>query len=126
MMRYLKALLLIAFFFVSMLFFVQNTEDLSRTLVIRLSVLSWSYASAELPIYLMILASFAIGAVAACLYFIADKVRGAAQLREAKARIASLEKDVSRLNAPAVIRPSGITLSDPAPLQSDQSGQAPQ
>jgi putative membrane protein len=122
-MRYLKALLLIAFFFVSMLFFVQNTEDLARTLVIKLSVLSWSYASAELPIYLLILASFAIGAVAACLYFIADKIRGAAQLHEAKARIASLEKELSQLSTPTVIRPSGITLSEPAPMQSVQSPQ---
>jgi len=115
-MRYLKALLLIAFFFVSMLFFVQNTEDLSRTLVIKLDVFSWNYASTELPIYLMILASFAIGAVAACLYFIADKIKGAAQLREAKSRVASLEKELSQLTTPAVVRPSGLTLSDPAPM----------
>jgi len=120
MMRYLKALLLIAFFFVSMLFFVQNTEDLSRTLVIKLNVLSWSYASAELPVYLMILASFAIGAVAACLYFIADKIKCASQLREAKTRVASLENELTRLNTPAVIRPSGITLNEPAPVQSPQ------
>ncbi|MBF0482400.1 MAG: LapA family protein [Desulfovibrionaceae bacterium] len=119
-MRYIKALFLIAFFFVSMLFFVQNTDDLSRALVIRLSVLSWSYASAELPIYLLILGSFAIGALAACLYFIADKIRCATRLSEAKARVSSLEKELSQRNVPAVVRPSGITLSDPAPVQSAQ------
>jgi lipopolysaccharide assembly protein A len=119
-MKYLKAFLLIVFFFVSMLFFVQNTGDLSRSVVIKLSVLSFSYSSPELPIYLMILASFAIGALVACLYFMADKLRGAAAVREEKARVASLQAELSKLTTPSVLRPVGSPYSEPAQEQTPQ------
>ena len=48
-MRYLKVLCLVALFFVSMLFFVQNTDVLVQTLTLQLGLFSWHVTSAPVP-----------------------------------------------------------------------------
>ena len=44
-MKFIKSLALIVFFFLSMIFFVQNTETLTSQIVIKLQVFKWDLVS---------------------------------------------------------------------------------
>ena len=96
-MRYLKVIILVAIFFFSMLFFVQNTELLSTSLVLKLDLLGNHYESQEVPIYLLILMAFVLGAFFALFYFLAEKIKLSQQLRSYKNKVADLEKEVNSL-----------------------------
>lgn len=96
-MRYIKFLLLIAAFVVSMLFFVQNTQTLGQGVSLLLDVKYATYQSMELPLYLVILFAFGIGALLAMVFFLGDKVRMASQLRSCKSRMNGLERELNSL-----------------------------
>ncbi len=96
-MRYLKVLLLTLFFFVSMVFFIQNNEMLSNELVLKLELFDLSFVSRELPFYLIVLVSFVIGSVFSMSYFLAEKIRLTHELKSSKAKLAALEQEVTSL-----------------------------
>lgn len=96
-MRYIKVLLLTLFFFVSMVFFIQNNQVLSALLVLRIDLLGLELVSREMPFYLIILASFVIGSIFSMLYFLCEKIRLARELKAAKAKLAALEQEVNSL-----------------------------
>ena len=63
-MRYIKVFLLVLVFFVVMMFFVQNQASFSDPVTLRLDVLFLpSMESMPIPLYEIILAGFAVGAV---------------------------------------------------------------
>ena len=74
-MRYVKVLALVLFFFLGMVFFVQNTEILTKSISLRFSVFSLDLHSAPIPIYMYILVAFVLGAVISLLYFAWDKLK---------------------------------------------------
>ncbi len=94
-MRVVKVLLLILFFFFCMIFFVQNTAILSTPLLLKMDVFSLSYASPELPFYVVLLLSFVVGGVFSLCYFVLEKMRMAGVIKTQAARIASLEKELA-------------------------------
>lgn len=96
-MRYLKVLALVILFFFSMVFFVQNTPELGKTVVLSIELLQYKFTSQELPYYLLILTAFAVGAVITLLYFMGDKIRLSGQLRTCRTRMANLEQEVNSL-----------------------------
>jgi len=96
-MRYIKVLLLTLFFFVSMVFFIQNNQVLSSLLVLRLDILGLELVSREMPFYLIVLASFVIGSIFSMLYFLCEKIRLAKGLKAAKVKLAALEQEVTSL-----------------------------
>jgi len=94
-MRILKVLLLIVFFFFCMIFFVQNTAILSTPLLLKMDVFSLTYASPEVPFYVVLLLSFVVGGIFSLTYFVLEKVRMAGEIKAQAARIASLEKELA-------------------------------
>lgn len=96
-MRYIKVLLLTLFFFVSMVFFVQNNQVLSSVLVLRMDILGLDLVSREMPFYLIVLASFVIGSIFSMLYFLCEKIRLSREFKSAKAKLATLEQEVTSL-----------------------------
>lgn len=96
-MRYLKVLLLTLFFFVSMVFFIQNNEMLSNELVLKLELFDLSFVSRELPFYLIVLLSFVVGSVFSMSYFLAEKLRLSHELKSCKAKLTALEQEVTSL-----------------------------
>ena len=74
-MRYLKVLALVVLFFLSMVFFIQNTPELSKEVTLSIELFSYKFMSQPLPYYLLILIAFAAGSVLCLLYFMADKIR---------------------------------------------------
>lgn len=97
-MRYIKVLLLIALFVISILFFSQNNEILAQSLVLRLDIpYIAELRSVPLPFYFLVLGGFVVGAVLTLLYFLAEKIKAAKQLRECRTRMASLEQELNSL-----------------------------
>ncbi|WP_243546292.1 LapA family protein [Pseudodesulfovibrio tunisiensis] len=97
-MRFVKVLFLVLLFVLSILFFNQNDAFLSQAnqLVLDIPYIA-SFKSVPLPYYLIVLIAFAAGSILTMLYFLADKFRGSAKLKECRTRMASLEQELNSL-----------------------------
>ncbi|MFV0421580.1 LapA family protein [Oleidesulfovibrio sp.] len=96
-MRFIKVLGLVLLFFVSMLFFVQNTQVLSQPITLRFDLFMGAWQTIPLPFYFLLLMGFLVGALATLVYFIAERIRLGAALRRARKQIGRLEKEVNSL-----------------------------
>lgn len=97
-MRYIKVLLFVLIFFITMMFFVQNNEVLQQTVTLKLDFfLNPAWSSIPLPFYFMILAAFLLGALCTLFVLVYDRLRLANNLRKANRRIRTLEKEVNSL-----------------------------
>lgn len=96
-MRYIKALGLIALFFFSMLFFIQNYTMLGQELTLEIAFFDWHFLSDAVPFYLVVLMAFALGALMILFYFCVDRLRLLAQARQCRKRIEALEREVTAL-----------------------------
>jgi Tfp pilus assembly protein PilN len=94
-MRVVKVVALIVFFFFCMIFFVQNTAMLSTPLILKMDVFSISYTSPEVPFYVVLLLAFVVGGLFSLAYFILERVRLGAKVKEQAGRIAALEKELA-------------------------------
>lgn len=99
-MRYVKVLLLVLVFFLTMVFFFQNQEALSKEMVLKLNLFFTApMSSIPLPLYFMVLAGFMVGALVTLLILLWDKVHLSARHMKATWRVRSLEKEVNELKA---------------------------
>ncbi|NLY40179.1 MAG: LapA family protein [Desulfovibrionales bacterium] len=94
-MRYLKVLGLVALFFFSMLFFIQNNATLTQDLALELKVFGWLYQTEAVPFYLLILLSFVLGSLMCTLYFFLERIRLSKQCKQYKKEIHTLEQELS-------------------------------
>jgi lipopolysaccharide assembly protein A len=108
-MRYIKVLVLVLVFFLSMVFFFQNQKPLSQEVVLSLNLfVTPQMTSIGLPLYLITLVAFAVGAILSLLVLVWDKVNLSARLLKATWRANALEKEVEKLRAaqdPAAAKP---------------------
>ena len=96
-MRYLKSLALILVFVVSMLFFVQNNEPLSTAIVLEFNVVFAHLYSLPLPVYILVLGAFLIGALLTLSFLLVDRVRMGLELKTLRTRYADLEDEALSL-----------------------------
>jgi putative membrane protein len=101
-MKYLKVLGLVALFFFSMLFFVQNHDILIQELALELKVFGLHYTTEAVPFYLIILMAFVIGSLLCTLYFFLERMRLSRQCRQYKKQVDALESEVASLRPKAV------------------------
>lgn len=107
-MRYLKVLGLVALFFFSMLFFVQNNEVLMQELALGLKVFGWDYQSQAVPFYLLILVSFVLGSVLCTLYFFLERARLSKLCKQLRKNVQCLEQEIQKLKPQLVDSPQQI------------------
>ena len=96
-MRYVKFLALLLLFVVSMLFFVQNNQPLSTAVQLEFSVATMHMYSIPLPLYLLVLGSFLVGALVCLLVFLVDRIRLGLELKTLRTRYAALEDEALTL-----------------------------
>lgn len=94
-MRVIKVLFLLAFFFVCMLFFVQNTAILETPLVLKLGAFGYHAETTGVPFYVVLLMSFVAGGLFATLYFLTEKVRLSASQRSLQNKVNAMEKQLA-------------------------------
>ena len=96
-MRYIKVLLLILLFFVSMLFFFQNQETLGRDMTLRLNLFFLPPPKpVTLPTYFILLAGFLLGGIFTMVSLLWDKLAISAKLMKANWRVRNLEKELAQ------------------------------
>ena len=99
-MRYLKILVLVLVFFLTMVFFFQNQKVLSQDMILTLNLFAVpEMKSIPLPFYLLTLASFVLGAILTLAVLVWDKIGLTAKLMKANWRVHAREKDVEKLQA---------------------------
>lgn len=100
-MRYVKVLLLVLVFFLTMVFFFQNQEALSKEMTLRLHLFFTDpMVSIPLPFYFLVLAAFLVGALLTICVLVWDKFHLSARLMKATWRVRALEKDLARMQTP--------------------------
>ncbi len=99
-MRYFKVLLIIFIFFLSMVFFFQNQAVLSTEMVLHLNLFFFPpMSSISLPFYFLVLAAFLLGAIAAMLALMWDKIQLSTKHMKCTWKVRALEKEVEKLQA---------------------------
>ena len=108
-MRYIKVLLLVFIFFVSMLFLFQNQETLGRDMALKLDFFFLPpMKPVSLPTYFILLAGFLLGALVSMVFFLWDRLALSAKMMKAQWKIRNLEKEVAKYEAKAVlVAPAG-------------------
>lgn len=96
-MRYLKFLGMLIVFVASMLFFVQNNQPLSTAVQLEFSILSLHLYSLPLPLYLLVLIAFLLGALVCLALFVVERVRLGLELKALRNRYAALEDEALSL-----------------------------
>lgn len=114
-MRVIKVLFLLVFFFVCMLFFVQNTAILETALLLKLGAFGYQVQTPGVPFYVVLLLSFVAGGLFATLYFLAEKVRLASGVRSLQNKVNALEKQMAQQKKSTVATPPSFAAVAPAP-----------
>jgi lipopolysaccharide assembly protein A len=111
-MKYLRIAVLILLFFLSMLFFVQNQEILSKTTRLYLSIFGLELHSTDIAYYLIVLLAFVAGGFISMAYFLTEKIRQGAELKRRGSKIKDLEEELKSLrNMP--LEESDYTMDSP-------------
>ena len=114
-MRVIKVLFLLVFFFVCMLFFVQNTAILETALLLKLGAFGYMVQTPGVPFYVVLLLSFVAGGLFATLYFLAEKVRLASGMRSLQNKVNALEKQMAQQKKSTVATPPSFAAAPAAP-----------
>ena len=96
-MRYLKSLALVLVFVVSMLFFVQNNQPLSTAVVLEFNIVAAHLYSLPLPLYILVLGGFLLGALFTLAFLLVDRIRLGLELKTLRTRFAALEDETLSL-----------------------------
>lgn len=96
-MRYVKMLLLLALFFLSMVMFAQNMEALNAPLLLTMNLFGTPVFAFEQPVYLCLLSLLVLGGLLCTLYFLCEKIRLSREVSQAAKKIAALEQEVNSL-----------------------------
>jgi len=96
-MRYLKAAFLAIIFVISMFFFVQNNAPLSTSVVLELNLIAVHYISIPLPVYMLVLVSFLLGALLTLSLLLIDRIRLSMELNSLRKKYSSLEDEALAL-----------------------------
>lgn len=96
-MRYIKFLVLIALFVVTMALFAQNMDSLGSPIALGLSLFGTQVFALQYPVYMYLLSTFFVGALLTLIYFFCEKVRMGRELSLANKKLATLEQEVNSL-----------------------------
>ncbi|MDR2696331.1 MAG: lipopolysaccharide assembly protein LapA domain-containing protein [Deltaproteobacteria bacterium] len=96
-MRYIKVLLLVLLFFVSMLFLFQNQDTLGKDMTLKLNLVFLPpMQPVSLPTYFILLAGFLLGALVATALLLWEKISLSAKLMKAQWQVRNLEKELAK------------------------------
>jgi len=96
-MRYLKFFVVVLAFVVSMLFFVQNNQPLSTSVVLEFNIVAAHFYSLPLPLYILVLGGFFLGALFCLAFLLFDRIRLGLELKTLRTRYAALEDEALSL-----------------------------
>jgi uncharacterized integral membrane protein len=122
-MRFLKALWLIVFFFLSLLFFIQNNEALGQKLTLSFDTYYFQYVwtNTAVPLYVVVLLGFFAGALVTLGYLIMDRIRLRMELAGCRRDNRKKEKELKHLRAIPLETAPLLESGDGQPKDGNQS-----
>jgi lipopolysaccharide assembly protein A len=105
-MRYVKFFALVLVFVLSMFFFVQNNGPLSTAVQLELNLVVVRFYSLPLPLYVMVLLGFFLGAVFCLAFFLFERVRLGLEMKGLRTRVSSLEDELLAVRTQPLEQPS--------------------
>jgi len=107
-MRFIKFLLVIALFVLTMALFAQNMATLGAPIALSLNLFGTELFTFEYTVYMLLLLAFFLGAIITLSYFFLEKIRMGRELSQAGKKLATLEQEVNSLrNLPLTESMSG-------------------
>jgi len=116
-MRYLKFFVLVLLFVLSMFFFVQNNGPLSTVVQLELNLVVARFYSLPLPVYVLVLLGFLVGALLSLACFLVERIRLGLELKSLRTRASALEDELLSLRTQPLGQSSGATGQSAAPGQ---------
>ena len=109
-MRFLKALWLTAFFFLSILFFIQNKEVLGQVLTLKFDTYYFNHiwTNTAVPFYFVVLTGFLAGVIVTIGYFFMDALRTRSELSRCRKVIRKQDKEIKTLRAIPLQSPTSL------------------
>ncbi len=100
-MRFLKALWLTAFFFFSLIFFIQNNDVLSQKMTLKFDFYYFDYiwTNTAVPFFFVILVAFVAGALVTLGYLVMDRMRLKMELGRCRRIVRKQEKELKKLRS---------------------------
>jgi uncharacterized membrane protein YciS (DUF1049 family) len=109
-MRFIKYLINLVLLLLAIMFFIENSEPLSQTIQFHFDffLTGLTFELPELPLYFLLLAAFAAGALLTLLYLVWGRWLLGCSLRRANSKIRKLEKEIQDYRClPVTQRESG-------------------
>ena len=121
-MRYVKAFIIGLLALLALVFVIENIEVLKYAVQLRLNLYFVNLQMAPLDLWVLILLSFALGAVLVLIYFVYDHIKQRQVIRQLKQNVEILTMELKR----AGMSGGGSSSSVSAPSPSVESQEHPQ
>jgi H+/Cl- antiporter ClcA len=121
-MRYVKAFIIGLLALLALVFVIENIEVLKHQVQLRLDLYFLNLQAAPLDLWILIILSFALGAVLVLIYFVYDHIKQRQTIRQLKQNVEIMSMELKRAgvasgNAPASVQSSEFSQESPEPLQ---------
>ena len=121
-MRYVKAFIIGLLALLAVVFVIENIEVLKYAVQLRLNLYFVNLQMAPLDLWVLILLSFALGAVLVLIYFVYDHIKQRQVIRQLRQNVEILTMELKR----AGVAGGGSSSSVSAPSPSVESHEHPQ
>lgn len=116
-MRFLKAFIIGLLALLAFVFVIENIEVLKHQVQLRLDLYFVNLQAAPLDLWILILLSFALGAVLVLIYFIVDHIKQRQIIRQLKQNVEIMSSELKR----AGVATEGASMSAQSSGSSQQS-----
>lgn len=121
-MRYIKAFIIGLLALLALVFVIENIEVLKHQVQLRLDLYFLNLQAAPLDLWILIILSFALGAVLVLIYFIYDHIKQRQIIRQLKQNVEIMSMELKRAGVATV----GTSTPVQSPLPSQESQERPQ
>lgn len=113
-MRYVKAFIIGLLALLVFVFVIENIEVLKHTIQLRLNLYLFNLQTPPLDLWVLILLSFALGAVLVLIYFIYDHIKQRQVIRQLKQNVEIMTMELKRAGVAMQGSSTSVNTSSPS------------
>lgn len=121
-MRYIKAFIIGLLALLALVFVIENIEVLKHQVQLKLNLYFLNLQAAPLDLWILIILSFALGAVLVLIYFIYDHIKQRQTIRQLKQNVEIMSMELKRAGVASGGTSSSVQNSSP-PQESQEPPQ---
>jgi len=119
-MRYVKAFIIGLLALLALVFVIENIEVLKHQVQLRLNLYFVNLQAAPLDLWILIILSFALGAVLVLIYFIYDHIKQRQIIRQLKQNVEIMSMELKRAGVASGGSSSSVQSSSPSQESQEQ------